>query len=279
MENLKDLSFGIALFLVGALFMLLGLSGGFSAANYSLMLQEMWPRVIVSLVGAILIGFGVYVEVKLKSPVVESTPKDSEEQPGKPTGLQAEAFFFTLDSSRAESFPDMVQDAVRVDILGRTMVNLLSQYAGAFEQLARSGSEIRLLLVDPMSEACKFLYGSSTEIYRSNIAATVSHLKRLRRVCGAQLQVKVIKHAPTSSIVVVEKPDLQQSFIQVQLYFLHGAVGWDRPVCRVSHGDKWYGVFQKEFNQLWSDGEEWNEARQEVPGPGEQGSDEQDQRQ
>lgn len=274
MENLKDLPFGIALFLVGAIFLLLGLSGGFSAANYSLMLQEMWPRVIVSLVGAILIGFGIYVEVKLKSPADKPTSKkDADEQPDEPTELGAEAFFFTLDSSRAESFPDMVQGAVRVDILGRTMVNLLSQYAGTFEQLARSGCDIRLLLVDPMSEACKFLYGSSTEIYRSNIAATVSQLKRLRRVCGAQLEVKVIKHAPTSSIVVVEKPDLQRSFIQVQLYFLHGAVGWDRPVCRVNHGDKWYGVFQKEFNQLWSDGEEWHEARQEVAGPGEQGSD------
>lgn len=266
MEVLKNLSFSIAMFVIGAIFILLGLSGGFFLTDYSLVIQETWPRVIVSLVGAILVGLGVYIEVRSKSLLEKPTAIKTKEQPGEPTGLQAEAFFYTLDNSRAESFPNMVQGAVRLHILGRTMVNLLSQYGRVFEELSKSGCEVRLLFVDPSSEACKFLYGSNLEIYRNNIATAASHLDRLRRVCGHQLQVKVTRHAPTSSIVVVEKQDLQQSFIQVQLYFLHSAVGWDRPIFRVTYGGKWYKIFQGEFNQLWSNSEEWNEAQLETTG-------------
>jgi hypothetical protein len=277
MEVLKNLSFSITLFVIGAIFILLGLSGGLSLADYSLAIQETWPRVIASLVGAILAGLGVYIEVRSKSLLGKPTAKEAEEQPGESRGLQAEVFFYTLDDSRAESFPNMVQDAVRLHILGRTMVNLLGQYGRVFEELSRSGCEVRLLFVDPSSEACRFLYGSNLEIYRSNIATTASHLERLRRVCGRQLQVKVTRHAPTSSIIIVEKQNLQQSFVQVQLYFLHSAVGWDRPIFRVTYGDKWYKTFQGEFNQLWSDSEEWNEAQLETTGIGEEDFDEQSQ--
>jgi hypothetical protein len=258
MEVLKDLPFGIALLIIGAIFALLGLSGGFSVANYSLMIQETWARVVTSLVGGSLIGLGTYMELKSSSLLEKSDAKDvEEEKPSESAELQAEAFFYTLDHDRAQGFPDMVGGAIRLGILARTGVNLLNQYHNTFEQLSRSGCETRILFVDPSSEACKLLY-SNLEMYRSNIAAAASHLKELRQVCGRQLEVRVIQYVPTVSIITVEKPDPQQSFVQVQLYFLHGALGWDRPIFRVSHGDKWYRVFQDEFSKLWSDSEKWD---------------------
>jgi hypothetical protein len=195
---------------------------------------------------------------RLRKPTAKDTEKDKAIAPPKPTGLQAEAFFYTLDDKRAESFPNMVRGAIRLHILGRTVVNLLSQYHKVFEELFRSGCEVRILFVDPSSETCEFAYDDSPEIYRSNVATVVSHLDKLRDVGDPRFEVRVIEHPPTLSVIVVEKQDLQQSFIHVQLYFLRSATSWDRPIFRVSYGDKWYRVFQDEFNQLWADSKEWN---------------------
>lgn len=174
---------------------------------------------------------------------------------------QAEQFFYTLDDKPADKFPNMVKDAVRVQILGRTAVNLLGQYQKVFEQLGRGGGEICLLFVDPLSEASKFLYGGNPEIYRNNIISASHQVKTLKFILERRLQVRVTKHAPTLSMIIIEKRDPQQNFIQVQLYFLHSAVGRDRPIFRVNYGDKWYEIFQDEFSRLWSESIDWDVSK------------------
>jgi hypothetical protein len=263
MDFLKNISFSIALFFIGAIFLFLGLSGGFTVSNYSFTIQDALPRVVSSIIGGILIAVAIYLEVKVR-PASEKlsgeTPatKESVTSLSKAKGLRAEEFFYTLDDRPAEGFANMVKDAVRVQILGRTAVNLLSQYERVFEELGRAGCEIQLLFVDPSSEASKFLYGSNPEVYGNNIILASQHLKRLKSIMGYRLQVRVTKHAPTSSIIVIEKQDMPQGFIQVNLYFLHSAVGRDRPIFKVNHGDKWYSIFRDEFTQLWTDSVEWD---------------------
>lgn len=263
MDFLKNVSFSIALFLVGAVFLFSGLSGGLTVSSYNLAIQDVLPRVVSSIIGVTLIGIAVYLELKMR-PASEKTPttKPATEEktlaPSETKRGRAEEFFYTLDDTPMESFPSMVKDSVRVQILGRTAVNLLGQYEKVFRQLGRAGCEIQLLFVDPSSEASKFLYGGSPEIYRNNIISASQHIKNLKSVLGNQLQVRVTKHAPTSSIIVIERQDIQKSFVQVQLYFLHSAVGRDRPIFKVNRDDKWYSLFRDEFARLWADSVEWD---------------------
>jgi hypothetical protein len=257
------MSFSIALFLIGAAFILLGLSGGFTISNYSLAIKDAWPRVMSSLIGIVFASFAIYVEIKSRFLTGNTSAKsDGESVPTastKQAKIQAQDFFYTLDDQPAESFPAMVGESVCVYVLARTVVNLLSQYEKVFERLGTQGCEIRFLFVDPSSEVSRHLYGyGSDQVYRNNITLAAQHLKRLKHVTGPRLQVKVIKHAPTLSIIIIGKQDPVQGFIHAQLYFLHGAVGRDRPTFRVRYGDKWYKVFQDEFNQLWSHGVEWD---------------------
>jgi hypothetical protein len=259
MDALKNISFSIAIFLIGAIFIVLGLSDGIKVASYSLSIQDTLARIISFSLGGAFVAIAIYLEIKVRpaggrNAEKSATPKDVLE----PKNLQAEDFFHTLDDRPAGGFPDMVKNAIRVQILGRTAVNLLSQYERLFEQLGKGGCEIQLLFVDPASEASKFLYGSNPEVYRSNIISASQHLKKLKGIIGNCLQVRVTRHAPTSSVIVVEKQDLQQGFVQVQLYFLHSAIGRDRPIFKVNRCDKWYGIFQNEFTQLWSDSVEWD---------------------
>lgn len=263
MDFLKTISFSIALFIIGATFLFVGLSGGFTISNYSIAIQEVSSRVISSIVGGVLIVVAIYLEVKIRSTSEKAfveKPEVKEKHPIPPGAirLRAEDFFFTLDDKPAQSFQIMVADAVRVRMLVRTAVNLLGQYEKVFEHLGKAGCELQLLFVDPASVASTFLYGSNPEVYRNNIVSASQHLKKLKSIMTHRLRVNVTKHAPTCSIIVVEKPDIHQWFIHVQLYFLHSALGRDRPVFHVPKGDKWYDIFQDEFTQLWADSVEWD---------------------
>lgn len=262
MEVLKNISFSIALFLIGAIFVFFGLSGGFVLKSYSFMLNDIWARILSTFIGIVLVSFALYIEIRLKTISIGKTDAKKSDKNvltgTKQTSMQTQDFFFTLDDKQAENFPVMIKDSICVQILARTIVNLLSQYEKTFEQIGREGCEIKFLFVDPSSDASKFLYGSDSEVYRSNIILAAQHIKKLKHILGARLQVRVIKHAPTVSAIIIQKQELTKSFMQVQLYFLHSAVGRDRPIFRVQYGDKWYKVFEDEFNQLWTDSAEWD---------------------
>jgi hypothetical protein len=265
-EIVKNISFSVAVFLIGAIFIFLGLSGGFTTSSFSFIIQDIWLKVISSLIGIVFTSFAIYAEIKSKFIAAGSTTAKSDGEgtsrvDTKQSRIQAQDFFYTLDDVQAENFPTLIRESTCVYILARTVVNLLSQYEKAFEQLGLQGCEIKLLFVDPSSEASRLLYGSNPEVYRNNITLAAQHLKRLKQVTGPRLQVRVMKHAPTLSIIVIGKKDPAQSFIHAQLYFLHSAVGRDRPIFRVQYCDKWYGIFQDEFSQLWSNGVEWDAAR------------------
>lgn len=64
MDSLKNVSLSIALFIAGVLFLALGLTGGFTVNNYNLSIQESWIRIISSVIGIILIGLAVTLDLK-----------------------------------------------------------------------------------------------------------------------------------------------------------------------------------------------------------------------
>jgi hypothetical protein len=56
----------------------------------------------------------------------------------------------------------------------------------------------------------------------------------------------------------VDRPKADEAIIQVQLYFIHGAIAADRPLFSVRHGDPWHPVFADEFEQLWASSRSWS---------------------
>ncbi len=67
MDLLKNISLGIVIFLIGAAFLLLGLTGGFTVSGYSLAVQGILLRAISSVIGAVLIVVAVYLEIRAAS--------------------------------------------------------------------------------------------------------------------------------------------------------------------------------------------------------------------
>ena len=167
--------------------------------------------------------------------------------------IKAENFFYTLDDRVDPSFPELIKEAKSVSILARTAVNLLSQYERQFEELVRKKCNVRLLFISPQSLSSKFVYGTDSTVFAENIRKMNYHITRLKQKSGDYFEVKCINSAPTISLVMIEKEKIEDSFINVQLYFLHSRISRDRPLFKVFSTDKWYNAFYDEFNQLWQD--------------------------
>ncbi|HKZ46793.1 MAG TPA: hypothetical protein VJ202_05360, partial [Thermodesulfobacteriota bacterium] len=122
-----------------------------------------------------------------------------------------------------------------------------------FEKIGKSGCQIKIMSLDPDCEAAKHVYGGKYDFYRTNIESSIKTMIHLKQVLGNKFLVKKVGYAPTVSIIIIKKKKnfQNQVFMRVQLYFLRGAIGADRPIFRVDYKDKWYKVFKKEFDLLW----------------------------
>lgn len=169
--------------------------------------------------------------------------------------IKAEDFFYTLDEKPGTNFPELIKGAKSISILARTAVNLLSQYERYLLDLGKNGCEIKLLFISPKSEATRYVYGTNPEVFDENIRKMDFYLKRLKKANASLFHAKSIMHAPTTSLILIEKENPSDNFIVVQLYFLHSRLSRDRPLFKITSKDKWYSAFFDEFNQLWLDGE------------------------
>lgn len=257
MDAIKNISFSIALVIIGAIFILIGASGGLFIDNFSFIIDQSWAKGILLIFGVGMVGTAVFVEMKSKStqPKLQTHDRSIDKSLYQHTG--AESFFYTLDKKGIESFPEMITDAISIKIMARTIVNLLNQYEKDLEKICETGCELKFLLVNPESDVSKSLYGINPEAFYNNAIATARHLERLRGTIGTKLQTRIINRAPTISIVIVEKNEAINGMIQTQFYFLHSAVGRDRPIFNIHFGDKWFQTFADEFNELWKEGIDW----------------------
>ena len=169
----------------------------------------------------------------------------------KGSGFSNSDIFYTLDDRPDSNFPHLIKDAKKVYILARTAVNLLGQYEKSFIDLIQTSCDVRLLFVGPQCDAVKYIYGSSPDVYFDNAKKMKYHIDNIKRKTGRTIEVKTINHAPTVSIVFIEKLD-GHSFVVVQFYFLHALIGRDRPLFKLDKGDKWFNAFKHEFDELWN---------------------------
>lgn len=174
----------------------------------------------------------------------------------KGNNINGESFFYTLDDQPHANFSHLVKGAKSVYVLARTGVNLLGQYERTLVELHQSNCDIRFLFVGPESDAVKYIYAGGPEIYFENAKKMDFHIKSIKKKTGKEIFVNTIKHAPTVSIIYIEKEN-ESPFLIVQFYFLHALIGRDRPLFRLDESDKWFYHFKYEFDKLWEESEIW----------------------
>lgn len=260
---LKNLPIPIAALLLGAVLFFLGIQDKpVTVGGINIQLTQNWARVLSSSVGVLTLIAGFVITVILKRIEVQSSTPTKSKEPSKQS-IEAQNFFTTV-TGKAESFEEMVQGANQLFILSITSVNLLNQHYEVFEELGRTGCEVRFLFLNPTSEYSKWTYGGNPEVFKDNISTTIRNLNKLKPTFGANLKVHIIEYAPPIGIILVEKKRVlsDKYFAHVQLYFLRGAIGANRPVFRINYGDKWFETFKKEFDDLWKESKSWDALQQ-----------------
>lgn len=254
----KAATFPLVMGVAGILLIIVALAGRISISTTSISVAAASLRVCSGALGAVLIVLATYLylpDARRARARSETTPADA----AQPAAPPEPGFVMRTVDTTGTPFDVLVENALQVDVLARTGVNLLQNYEKTFRELCRRG-RVRLLFVDPSSDAARHVYADNYSLYKTNAAATLSHVDAIRRDAGAgRFQVRVTKHAPTMGLIRVDEGGSTPSFFQVQLYFVHAALARDRPVFRVSHPDGWYGVFLDEFEKLWGESSEWVE--------------------
>jgi hypothetical protein len=251
MDWIKNLRFSIFLALAGLGLLVLGLTGGISVGKYVLVMTSAIARTSGSIVGLILIGLSIWLEYFRNPTHVHPEAAESKK-------VRAQDVLHTLDDNSATTFPTRVKDAHRISIFARTAVNLLNTYQETFLEVGRRGASVRLLFVNPHSDASRTIYGGSHQIFVQNARTTQHVLSRLKAQMGARLDVRATQHAPTFGITMIEHAESLRDLIDVQFYFLHALTGRNRPILSIHHDDKWYNAFRDEFETLWNEAAPWD---------------------
>lgn len=220
-------------------------------------LTQAAARIVIGIVGGVIIVSAFIIAVMLKK--AEATTAEQASNKKSIQTVNAEDFFSTVGET-SEPFPKLVEGSRELSILSITAVNLLNHHFEVFEKLGKHGCKLKFLFLSPTSETSQFIYGGNPKVFRNNVNSTVDSLNRLKSICGKNLEIRTISFAPPIGIILILKETSMFSksyFAHVQLYFLRGAIGANRPVFKIRAEDKWFQTFKDEFDKLWKEAEVW----------------------
>jgi hypothetical protein len=143
-------------------------------------------------------------------------------------------------------------------ITGVTRNTLFMSNYDKFEDWLRRGCRIRVLLVDPSSDAItvaaeRYYAERSPDSMRERVRHTLRLLAELRRSTGGDLSVRLTSHPLTVGLISADgspdaRSDASALFIEYYSYQARG-----EPKFVLQHADgQWFGHFQQEAEALWA---------------------------
>lgn len=252
MEGLKGISVGVVLVIVSIVLILMSITNGIHIGNNSFEIQDIILKIVAGLSGLGLLSLSIFMEYWGLRFSRNADILNKQTVINDPARADAENFFQTLASKDLPSFDRMVERSIKVRVLARTVVNLVGLYQRNIEELANRGSDIDILVVDPASDSAKYLYGANFQLYAQNANRALTILSSMQKRYPGRIKIKFFHYVPTMSIMIFKNIDDSESLLQIQLYFLHGAIGMDRPIFTIKRKDKWYNIFEEEFSTIWN---------------------------
>jgi len=163
--------------------------------------------------------------------------------------------FFLADQPR---FEDKLAKANKIDIAGATLTRTVTNYLGIFEQRLKEGAFIRVIIIDPqsnaVSQAALRSYGVQGEdFFRDRIKPTIDLLNILASLpeLKGKLELRFLPYMPSFGLKLID-PDSTDGKIFVELY-QHKSLEPSPTFLLDAHRDeKWYHFFQNQFEVLWS---------------------------
>lgn len=156
-----------------------------------------------------------------------------------------------------EPLEERLKGATRIAISGGSLFRLMSEYQRVFEDLAKSGCEMRFLVSDPNSQASLFLssvvvYESANpETYRENMKNSIKALESIATRHPELCQLRLADFAPPFSVVIIEKGNAS-CLIQVEIYPFK-VPARERPTLLLDKDKdpRLHEFFRDQYNAMW----------------------------
>ncbi|MET8089619.1 hypothetical protein [Micromonospora sp. NPDC005220] len=172
----------------------------------------------------------------------------------------------TMDEAGEHAPGRMLNGARDVKIYSRTLVNVLNQHAGQLANIVRNGGKVRILLMEPVLDLGSRLYpagdgGGETVMY-NHANAVAARLRYIRHNVGtnnAGFEVRMTSGLPSFGMLLAKFEEDPVARLIVQLNFLYTKTERDRPLICFESPSQWIRTFEREFDEVWVNGEQWEE--------------------
>jgi hypothetical protein len=177
--------------------------------------------------------------------------------------------FFQVSSSLAT----LIKSSSTIDMCGLTMTTTLNKEFPNILEKIEQGSNVRLLIVDPDSQALQMsalrsFDPTNLDYYRNKIVTTLQDIEfihqrwevnrknNLKR--SGNFEVRLLNFAPSFSVFVFNAVESSGHAI-VEIYPHKKGFGTPPAFELTSARDgDWYKYFTSQFEQMWDDAKEWH---------------------
>lgn len=278
MDTLKNVSLSIALFIAGTLLLILGLTGGFVINSYAVSIQESWIRIVSSVIGTILIGIAITLEVRQKTLENKSSVPEKGQMPVETINQSMDLQRNNTDKGKAdqksltiaeyknvrEAWEDMMsfcKTAETISIIGirglsafGTDHSLISMSEiGEFKNLRK----LRILLLSSDSRWLNPGYVQlreyeSIEVFKKELKSSHDIMEAAMEKLGKTLGntksgIKYYSGEPKFSMVMTDRIAFVNSYAEPP-----STQVVDLPIYRFENTPgSLYGAFKRHFNDLW----------------------------
>jgi hypothetical protein len=163
--------------------------------------------------------------------------------------------FFVAEQPR---YDEKLEKAKKIDIAGATLTRTVTNHLGIFEHRLKEGAHIRLIIIDPQSDAVKQAalrsYGvQGDSFYRDRIKPTIDLLNILASLPQqkGKLELRFLPFMPSFGLKLID-PDSIDGNIVVEIYQHKSLEPNPTFMLDGNRDEKWYRFFQNQFEVLWS---------------------------
>jgi hypothetical protein len=171
---------------------------------------------------------------------------------GRPS---AEAFFV----ARRERREHELATASEVDLLGVTLSRVVREQATAISRRLEQGAHIRVLMIDPTSDAVtqaalRSWADVTGDFYLNRLRPTVDMLRVLSQAPAAtgRLELRMIPYVPTFGLQLLNRSS-GHATVFVELYPHKSSGGPEFEIVQ-ENDPHWYGFFAGQFEVMWQVG-------------------------
>lgn len=175
----------------------------------------------------------------VKHSIIKSVKKQNSQ-------VKVNNFMYVITDNSDSLFSQIIKDAKKVSILGRTAINIVNLYDNDIRESLEAGCSYRILTCDHKDDLISQIYSKR---FIENATTSEIFFKDMQNNYS-NLEFRTINKILGYSMTIVEYEQTERNLINFIVY-QNTMKGNQRPMFTIKYDNNWYNKFVKEFNFLW----------------------------